>query len=335
MRIRFYSAQKYDRQFFDRANEQYGFTLEYSESALNADTARLASDANAVCAFVNDTLDKACLEQLSGQGVGIVAMRCAGFNNVDLNAAGHLGMQVVRVPAYSPEAVAEHTMALILTLNRNTHRAYNRVRESNFNLQGLLGFNLHGRTVGLIGTGRIGVATARVLSGFGVRLIGHDVFENANFRELGGEYVDLDTLYGTADLISLHCPLTGDNHHLINSESLAKMKDGVMIVNTSRGGLIDTGAVIEALKSGKVGHLALDVYEQEGDIFFRDLSDEILTDDLLSRLLTFPNVLITGHQGFFTDEAMSQIAEVTLGNLNALFTGVACDNELTSQVLGE
>ncbi|WP_290649189.1 2-hydroxyacid dehydrogenase, partial [Aquisalimonas sp.] len=261
MRIRFYSAQKYDRQFFDRANAHYGFTLEFTESALNADTARLASEADAVCAFVNDSLDAACLEQLSNQGVRYVAMRCAGFNNVDLNAAKRLRLQVVRVTAYSPEAVAEHTMALILTLNRNTHRAYNRVREGNFNLQGLLGFNLHGRTVGLIGTGRIGVATAKVLSGFGVRLIGHDMFENPAFKDLGGEYVDLDTLYASADLISLHCPLTSENHHLINRNSLEKMKDGVMLVNTSRGGLVDTSAVIEALKSGKVGHLALDVYE--------------------------------------------------------------------------
>ncbi|MFV8835072.1 2-hydroxyacid dehydrogenase [Aquisalimonas sp.] len=332
MRIRFFSAQRYDREFFERSNAAFGFDLEFSESSLDADTARLASDDDAVCAFVNDTLDAACLQELQRQGVHTVAMRCAGFNNVDLQEAKRLGLQVVRVPAYSPEAVAEHTMALILTLNRNTHRAYARVRESNFNLNGLLGFNLHGRTVGLIGTGRIGVATAKVMSGFGVRILGYDVFENPAFKELGGEYVDLDTLYATAHLISLHCPLTKDNHHLINADSLAKMKDGVMIVNTSRGGLIDTRAVVTALKSGKVGHLALDVYEQEGDVFFRDLSDEILADDVLSRLLTFPNVLITGHQGFFTGEAMTQIAEVTLSNLDAVNRGEACDNEITAQV---
>lgn len=332
MRIRFFSAQKYDRQFFERANHDFGFELTFSESPLNADTARLANDADAVCAFVNDTLDAPCLQKLHELGVRTIAMRCAGFNNVDLPEAKRLGLQVVRVPAYSPEAVAEHTMALILTLNRNTHRAYARVRESNFNLNGLLGFNLHGRTVGLIGTGRIGLATARVMSGFGVRLLGYDVFENADFKALGGEYVSLEALYAQSDLISLHCPLTPENHHLINDQSLAKMKDGVMIVNTSRGGLIDTRAVIRALKSGKVGHLALDVYEQEGDVFFRDLSDEILADDVLSRLLTFPNVLITGHQGFFTDEAMTQIAVVTLNNLDTVRRGEACDNELTVQV---
>jgi len=329
MRVRFFSAQKYDREFFERTNADFGFDLDFTESALNADTARLASDADAVCAFVNDTLDAPCLAKLHALGVHIIALRCAGFNNLDLPEARRLGLKVVRVPAYSPEAVAEHTMALILTLNRNTHRAFARVRESNFNLNGLLGFNLHGRTVGLVGTGRIGMAMARVLSGFGVRLLGHDVFENPAFKALGGEYVDLDTLYAMADLISLHCPLTEENQHVINARSLARMKDGVMIVNTSRGGLIDTRAVIDALKTGKVGHLALDVYEQEADVFFRDLSDEILADDVLSRLLTFPNVLITGHQGFFTEEAMTEIASVTLDNLDAVSRGLPCDNELT------
>ncbi|MCP1673770.1 D-lactate dehydrogenase [Natronocella acetinitrilica] len=332
MRIRFYSAQKYDEQFFTAANAAFGFELHFSEAKLDADTARLASGVDAVCAFVNDNLDHDCLAALKEAGVQVIAMRCAGFNNVDLNAARELGLAVVRVPAYSPEAVAEHTMALALTLNRNTHRAFNRVREGNFNLNGLLGFNLHGRTAGLVGTGRIGVATARVMSGFGLRLIGYDVFENPDFVALGGEYVSLDELYGQADLISLHCPLTEDNHHMISHDALSKMRDGVMLVNTSRGGLVDTQAVIEALKSGRVGYLALDVYEQEGPVFFRDLSDEILTDDMLSRLLTFPNVLITGHQGFFTEEAMAQISEVTLTNLEQLRTGKECPNELTAQL---
>ena len=332
MRIYFYSAQKYDQTFFEQANTAHGFDLAFTESPLNADTARLASGAEVICAFVNDTLDAACLQALADAGVRTVALRCAGFNHVDLAEAKRQGLAVVSVPAYSPEAVAEHTLALILTLNRNTHRAYARVREGDFNLKGLLGFNLNGRTVGLIGTGRIGVATARVLSGLGVSLIGYDVHENPAFTALGGRYVELDDLYSQADIISLHCPLTESNHYLINAASIARMKDGVMLVNTSRGGLVDTEAVIEALKSKKVGHLALDVYEQESDVFFRDLSDEILADDVLSRLLTFPNVLITGHQGFFTQEAMTQIAEVTLSNVATVARGEVCDNELTRLV---
>ncbi|RZU98688.1 2-hydroxyacid dehydrogenase [Spiribacter vilamensis] len=332
MRIYFFSAQKYDREFMERGNENHGFELAFTESPLNADTARLANGAEVICAFVNDTLDAPCLQALADAGVRIVAMRCAGFNNVDVPEAKRLGLSVVTVPAYSPEAVAEHTLALILTLNRNTHRAYARVREGDFNLKGLLGFNLNGRTVGLVGTGRIGVATARVLSGLGVQLLGFDVYENPAFEALGGRYVELDDLYAQSDIISLHCPLTDANHYMINATSIARMKDGVMLVNTSRGGLIDTEAVIEALKSRKVGHLALDVYEQESDIFFRDLSDEILADDMLSRLLTFPNVLITGHQGFFTEEAMTQIAEVTLANVAAVAGNEPCDNELTRRL---
>jgi len=331
-RLYFYSAQQYDRAFFDQANAAHGFELAYTESPLNADTARLARGASVICAFVNDTLDADCLRALAEAGVRTVALRCAGFNHVDLGEAKRLGLAVVSVPAYSPEAVAEHTLALILTLNRNTHRAYARVREGDFNLKGLLGFNLNGRTVGLIGTGRIGVATARVLSGLGVELLGHDVHENPEFKALGGRYVALDELYARSHIISLHCPLTESNHYMINAESIARMRDGVMLVNTSRGGLIDTEAVIAALKSRKVGHLALDVYEQESDVFFRDLSDEILADDMLSRLLTFPNVLITGHQGFFTQEAMTQIAEITLGNVAAVARGEACDNELTQRL---
>ena len=332
MRIYFFSAQKYDREFMERTNEHYGFELVFTESPLNADTARLANGAEVICAFVNDTLDASCLAELAEAGVRIIAMRCAGFNNVDVPEAKRLGLSVVTVPAYSPEAVAEHTLALIMTLNRNTHRAYARVREGDFNLKGLLGFNLNGRTVGLVGTGRIGVATARVLSGLGVQLLGFDVYENPAFEALGGRYVELDDLYAQSDIISLHCPLTDANHYMINATSIARMKDGVMLVNTSRGGLIETEAVIEALKSRKVGHLALDVYEQESDIFFRDLSDEILADDMLSRLLTFPNVLITGHQGFFTEEAMTQIAEVTLANVAAVAGNDTCDNELTRRL---
>lgn len=335
MRVGFFSAQKYDQRFFDAANQKLGFTLDYQEAALSASTARLAEGADAVCAFVNDTLDAECLQALHQLGIGSIALRCAGFNQVDLHEAKRLGIAVARVPAYSPEAVAEHTLALILTLNRQTHRAFNRVRENNFQLNGLLGFNLHGKVVGLVGTGQIGLAVARILQGFGCELLAYDPYEAAEFIELGGRYVGLEQLYAASDLISLHCPLTPENHHLINGHALSRMKPGVMLVNTSRGGLVDTSAAIAALKSGRLGYLALDVYEQEGDVFFRDCSDEIPSDDLLSRLMTFPNVLVTGHQGFFTAEALTQIAEVTLSNLDQLRQGQACANELTQQLSDE
>jgi len=332
MRVSFFSAQKYDQRFFDAANQHFGFSLDYQEAGLSATTARLAEGADAVCAFVNDTLDAECLQELKQLGIRFIALRCAGFNQVDLHEAKQLGLEVVRVPAYSPEAVAEHTLALILTLNRHTHRAFNRVRENNFQLNGLLGFNLHGRKVGLVGTGQIGLAVARILKGFGCELLGYDPYPNPEFVELGGRYTELDRLYAASDVISLHCPLTPENHHLINGHALSRMKKGVMLVNTSRGGLVDTSAAIAALKSGRLGYLALDVYEQEGDVFFRDCSDEIPSDDLLSRLMTFPNVLVTGHQGFFTEEALTQIAEVTLDNLEQLRQGQEPVNELTHQL---
>ncbi|WP_114417262.1 2-hydroxyacid dehydrogenase [Marinospirillum perlucidum] len=332
MRICFFSAQKYDQQFFDQANQQYGFELVYQEAALDASTARLAEGADGVCVFVNDTLDADCLQALERLGIRFLALRCAGFNQVDLEAARSLGLAVVRVPAYSPEAVAEHTLALILTLNRQTHRAFNRVRENNFQLNGLLGFNLHGRKVGLVGTGQIGLSVARILKGFGCELLAHDPFANQAFLALGGTYVSLEELYAESDIISLHCPLTPENHHLIDQQALDQMKPGVMLVNTSRGALIDTAAAVHALKSGQLGYLALDVYEQEGDVFFHDRSDEILSDDLLARLMTFPNVLVTGHQGFFTREALTQIAEITLANLQQLDQDQPCDNELTHKL---
>lgn len=329
MRITFFSAQKYDQRFFNAANQHYGYNLDYQDAGLTSATARLAEGADAVCAFVNDTLDAECLQELKHLGVRFIALRCAGFNQVDLPEAKRLGLPVVRVPAYSPEAVAEHTLALILTLNRHTHRAFNRVRENNFQLNGLLGFNLFGCTVGLVGTGQIGLAVARILKGFGCKLLAHDPYQNADFKALGGQYLELDQLYAESDILSLHCPLTPENHHLINGHALSRMRPGVMLVNTSRGGLVDTSAAIAALKSGHLGYLALDVYEQEGDVFFRDLSDEIPSDDQLSRLMTFPNVLVTGHQGFFTREALTQIAEVTLHNLHQLQAGQPCATELT------
>lgn len=328
MKIVFYSAQSYDKSFFESANRHFDFSLSFLEAALRLETVSLAKGADAVCVFVNDRLDEACLSALKEVGVKWIALRCAGFNNVDLDAAKAMELPVVRVPAYSPEAVAEHTLALILTLNRHTHRAYNRVRESNFQLQGLLGFNLHQKTVGIIGTGQIGLATAKILKGFGCQLLGFDPYPNDAFIAMGGSYVDIETLYQASDIISLHCPLTPENHHLINGSALASMKRGVMLVNTSRGGLIDTRAAIMALKSGQLGYLALDVYEQESEFFFRDLSDEIMTDDDLSRLMTFPNVLITGHQGFFTHEALTEIATVTLQNLQALALEGHCINQL-------
>ncbi|GAB3016707.1 2-hydroxyacid dehydrogenase [Bowmanella dokdonensis] len=313
MKITVFSAKAYDKEYLQQANR--GFELAFIESRLNQQTVALAAGSQAICVFVNDQLDKAVLQELKMMGVQHIALRCAGFNNVDLEAARELGLQVSRVPAYSPEAVAEHTLALVLTLNRRLHKAYNRVKEGNFSLQGLLGFNLHGKTVGIIGTGRIGLATGRLFKGFGCQLLGHDPLPSDDWQAMGGQYCALQKLFSEADIVSLHCPLTPQTRHMINDQSLALMKDGVMLINTSRGGLIDTGAVIRSLKNRKIGYLGLDVYEMEGDLFFEDLSNQIIQDDLFQRLATFPNVLITGHQGFFTHEALSQIAATTMHNL--------------------
>ncbi|SEI87949.1 D-lactate dehydrogenase [Allopseudospirillum japonicum] len=334
MRISFFSAHPYDEASFQAANHYQYELIFFNDTPLNPATASMAAGSDAICAFVNDHLDYECLNRLKNKGVKWIALRCAGFNNVDLAAARALNMPVVSVPTYTPEAVAEHTLALILTLNRQTHRAFNRVRENNFSLNGLLGFNLHGRTVGLIGTGQIGLASARILKGFGCHLLGYDPCPHHEFLELGGQYVDLSTVYQNSDIISLHCPLTPENYHMINVDALTQMKDGVMLINTSRGALIDTTAVIAALKSRKLGYLGLDVYEQEAQLFFHDLSEEIITDDEFQRLLTFPNVLITGHQGFFTQEALKDIAQTTLENLFRLSQDLPCDNELT-HLLGE
>jgi D-lactate dehydrogenase len=317
MKIGFFSTKPYDRTYFDAANHEAGHELCYFEAPLRAETAVLACDAQAVCAFVNDTLDRAVLEKLADQGIRLVALRSAGFNHVDLEAAEELGITVARVPAYSPHAVAEHTLALVLALNRRIHKAHNRVRENNFNLDGLIGFDLNEKTVGIIGTGQIGAITAGIFQGFNCRVIAYDVEPNPDCEARGIDYVDLDTLFAQSDIISLHCPLTPETRHLIGAEAIGKMKPGVMIVNTSRGAVIDTPAVLDALKDGRIGSLALDVYEEEGDLFFRDLSNEILSDDVFARLLTFPNVLITGHQAFFTHEALTNIAETTLGNVTS------------------
>ncbi len=328
MDVALFSTKPYDRQFFELANKQFSHRLTFFEPRLTRETVVLTEGFDAVCAFVNDQLDESVLTALDGYGIKVVAMRCAGFNNVNLAVAAQLGIKIVRVPAYSPHAVAEHTAALILTLNRKLHRAYTRVRDGNFSLNGLLGFDLYGRTVGIIGTGKIGTVFAQIMSGFGCRLLGYDKFPSEQCKKLGLQYVELPQLLGESDIISLHCPLTPQTRHLINEESIGCMKDGVMIINTSRGAVIDTVAVIAGLKSGKIGHLGLDVYEEEADVFFEDLSNEVIPDDTLARLLTFPNVVITGHQAFFTQEALRCIAETTLNNLIDIQLHGRCNNEV-------
>ncbi|WP_040764416.1 2-hydroxyacid dehydrogenase [Novipirellula maiorica] len=331
MKIVVFSTKSYDRDFLNDAATPFGHELTFLEPRLTSETVQLADGHQAVCVFVNDQLDATVLRSLAERGVRIVALRCAGFNNVDLTIARELGIKVVRVPAYSPHAVAEHTVGLILTLNRKIHRAYARVRDGNFYLGGLLGFDLCGRTVGVIGTGKIGAGFAKIMSGFGCRLLGYDEFPNANCRELGMEYCELTKLFAESDIISLHCPLTPQTHHLINAQSIAKMKKGVMIINTSRGAVIDTHAVVDGLKSGKIGHLGLDVYEEESDFFFEDLSNEVIPDDTLSRLLTFPNVIITGHQAFFTQEALQCIAETTMQNISDIEHVGSSENEVAGE----
>jgi len=323
-----YSTQPYDETFF-RQMASTDIEWRFVKEALNSETVLLAAGSQAICAFVNDDLSAPVLHKLKQAGIDSIALRCAGFNNVDITVAMQLNIRVARVPAYSPEAVAEHCVAMMLCLDRKLHKAYNRVRDDNFSLQGLLGFNLHGKTVGLIGTGRIGQATARILHGFGMNLLCVDPHPQPELLPASARYVDLATLYRESDVISLHCPLTPDTHHLINTATLAQMKDGVMLINTSRGGLIDTKAVITALKTHKIGLLGLDVYEQEADLFFKDLSDQMIADEVFQRLLTFPNVLITGHQAFFTVEALTQISQVTVSNLTQLCAGLPCPNELT------
>lgn len=318
MRIAVFSSKPYDRRFLTAANERHGDELTFLEPRLTAETVGLAAGFPAVCVFVNDHLDAAVLERLAAGGTRMVALRCAGFNNVALVAAERLGLKVVRVPAYSPYSVAEHTTALILTLNRKIHRAYSRVREGNFSLDGLLGFDLHGRTVGVIGTGQIGVVFAHIMAGFGCRLLGHDPYPNGECVSLGMIYMPLELLLSQADIVSLHCPLTPATHHLINAETIAHMKPGVMLINTSRGAVIDTRAAIDGLKAGSIGSLGLDVYEEEADYFFENLSETAIADDVLARLLTFPNVIVTGHQAFFTQDALRSIAENTLHNLHDL-----------------
>jgi len=324
--VRFFSAKSYDRESFLSANNAATHHWVFLEARLDATTVTLARGADAVCVFVNDDLSAPVLGELARAGVRNVVLRCAGFNNVNLAAAKANELTVVRVPAYSPNAVAEHTLALILGLNRRIYKSYARVREGNFALDGLLGFDLAGKTAGVVGTGRIGALVARLLWHFRCHVLAHDPEPDPAAIGLGIEYVDLDRLWTESDLISLNCPLTADTYHLVNAGSISRMKHGVMLVNTGRGALVDAAAAIEGLKNGQIGSLALDVYEEEAQLFFEDRSQEIITDDVFSRLLTFPNVLITAHQGFFTREALRSIAEVTIQNLDDLASGVPCPN---------
>lgn len=331
MKVAVFSTKSYDRKFLEAANLQHGHEFVFFEPRLTSATTVLAAGFPAVCVFVNDRLDAIALQALAEQGVRLIALRCAGFNNVDLNAAAEFNLTVVRVPAYSPYAVAEYTIGLILALNRRIHRAYTRVRESNFSLEGLLGFDLHSRTVGIIGTGKIGAIVAQILKGFGCHLLAYDVAPNPECQALGVQYISLPELFANSDIITLHCPLMPATYHLINSDSIHQMKRGVMLINTSRGALIDTEAAIDGLKSGKIGYLGLDVYEQEEELFFEDLSNTVIQDDTFERLLTFPNVVITGHQAFFTENALTGIAETTLQNLTDFEQGRRCPNQITAQ----
>jgi D-lactate dehydrogenase len=333
MQVAVFSTKPYDRSSFEAANRAHGHALTFFEPRLTCHTSTLASGFPAVCVFVNDQVGDTVLRYLRQQGTRLIALRCAGFNNVDLAIAHELGMTVARVPAYSPHAVAEHTVGLILALNRKIHRAYTRVREGNFSLDGLLGFDLCHRTVGLVGTGRIGILVAQIMRGFGCQLLAYDVAPNPAGADLGVQYVSLEALYARADIITLHAPLTPDTSHLIDTSALDQMRRGVMLINTSRGALIDTQAVIQALKSGQIGYLGLDVYEEEAELFFEDLSMQMIQDDVFSRLLTFPNVIITGHQAFFTAEALQNIAETTLANISAFERGQGTMHQVSVEKL--
>lgn len=333
MKTAVFSTKPYDAKFLTAANATAGHELDFFEEKLSPHTAKLAEGHVAVCAFVNDILNARTLDILHRQNVRFVALRCAGFNQVDVRYASSLGLKITHVPAYSPYAVAEFALALVLALNRRIHRAYNRVRDGNFSIDGLLGFDLHQKTVGIVGTGKIGRVLSGLFTGFGVNLLGYDLYQNREFIELGGKYVDLETLFAESDIISLHCPLTPQTFHLIDAESVGKMKKGVMIINTSRGALVDASAVIEGLKSEQIGYLGLDVYEQEADLFYENLSERIIQDDVLQRLVTFPNVIVTSHQAYFTDRALENISNTTVANLTEFERGDTLVNEVTLAML--
>ena len=326
MKIAFFSTQPYDKEYFTKYNTNH--ELAFFDAQLNEQTVGLAGGCGAICAFVNDVLNADVIKALAAHGVQLIAMRCAGYNNIDLEAAKANNIKIVRVPAYSPYAVAEHAVALILTLNRKTHKAYNRVREGNFSLEKLIGFDLHGKTVGVIGTGKIGQVFAQIMQGFGCRVLAFDLIANKELESKGIEYLPLVKLLPQCDIISLHCPLTDQTKHIINANTLPLMKPGVMLINTSRGALIDTRDAIHALKTGHLGYLGIDVYEQEEKLFFHNLSEQIIEDDVIMRLMSFPNVLITSHQGFFTDEALTEIAKTTLQNVQDFEAGKPLVNKV-------
>lgn len=327
-KIAFYDTKPYDKKSFIEINKDFGFDLTYFEVRLNSQTAALSGNFDGVCVFVNDTIGHDVIDLLAKHGIQILGLRCAGYNNVDFKAA-YNKVHVVRVPDYSPNAVAEHAAALILSLNRKTHKAYYRTRDGNFSINGLLGFNMHGKTVGVIGTGKIGKCLISILKGFGVTVLAFDLYPDEKYaRKNNVSYTSLDEIYKKSDIISLHCPLTKDTEHMIDAKSIDKMKKGIMIINTGRGKLINTLALINGLKSGKIGSAGLDVYEEESGYFFEDKSTELITDDILARLLTFPNVLITSHQAFFTQEALHNIAYTTLSNFKEFFDGGNLKNEI-------
>lgn len=338
MKVAFFSTKRYDRAAFEEANAEIGHDLTFFEPRLTAQTASLAAGFPAVCVFINDVLNAEVLQALAANGTQVLALRSAGFNNVDLAAAAAAGITVVRVPAYSPYAVAEHAVGLVLMLNRKLYRAYNRVREDNFALDGLLGFDLHGSTVGVIGTGKIGLIFAQIMRGFGCQLVGYDAYPTPQFEALGeARYAPLPELLAAADIISLHCPLLPSTHHIINAETIAQMKPGVMLINTSRGALVDTRAVIDGIKAGQIGYLGTDVYEEEADLFFEDLSDTVIQDETFQLLQSYPNVVITAHQAFFTRNALGAIAQTTLSNITQLEQGLPCPNQvrLETQVVAK
>lgn len=328
MKIAFFSTKSYDREFFERFNTAGNHQLTFFEATLNIDTVNLTAGFGAICVFVNDKIDSAVAEKLASNGVGLIALRCAGFNNIDLAAANEKNIKVLRVPAYSPEAIAEHAAALILTLNRKTHKAYNRIRENNYSLEKLIGFNLAGKTIGVIGTGRTGAAFCKIMLGFGCMVIANDIIESADLKRIGVVYTPFKELLQVADIISLHCPLTPETKYLVDKNAFSKMKRGVMLINTSRGAVMDTQAAIQALKNGTLGYLGMDVYEQEENLFFKDLSESIIQDDVIARLMSFPNVLITAHQGFFTKEAVEEIVTTTLKNITDFENGIQSNNEV-------
>ncbi len=321
MKVAVFSTKSYDREYLDEANATAKHDLVYFDSSLKSRTTKLAENFDAVCVFVNDILSQEVVESLASLKVKAIVLRCAGFNNVDVETACKLGLKVLRVPAYSPNAVAEHAVALIMALNRKTHKAYNRVREGNFSIERLMGFELSGKTVGVVGTGRIGASFAQIMKGFGCKVAAYDLYPNPALADSGVVYLSLEELLRQSDIISLHCPLTPETNRMINKSSLGLMKKGVMLINTSRGKLIDSEAAIEALKEGQLGYLGIDVYEQEEKLFFKDLSEIVILDDKISRLMTFPNVLVTSHQAYFTDNALTQIANTTIQNLTDFENG--------------